>query len=110
MNTHHSEHSRENRRRYHERRQAAARAAGHDRPWQAVDFWRHSGPNLCGICGGIIPGRRHASIDHIVPLSRGGTDAADNVQLAHKICNWRKGNNQPNNTRGQAAPLESLSA
>jgi len=27
------------------------------------------------------------SIDHIIPLSRGGTHEPDNVQLAHFICN-----------------------
>lgn len=34
---------------------------------------------------------RYPSIDHIVPLAKGGTHTWDNVQLAHKICNSRKG-------------------
>ena len=32
-----------------------------------------------------------ASIDHIVPISRGGADTPDNVQASHRICNIRKG-------------------
>ena len=33
-----------------------------------------------------------ASIDHIVPISKGGTDMRANVQLAHLVCNMSKGN------------------
>jgi 5-methylcytosine-specific restriction endonuclease McrA len=32
------------------------------------------------------------SIDHIIPLSKGGDDTLNNVQLAHFGCNSRKGN------------------
>lgn len=35
-----------------------------------------------GSCGPLYP-----SIDHIVPLSKGGSHTWDNVQLAHMICN-----------------------
>lgn len=37
------------------------------------------------ICGPTYP-----SLDHIVPLSKGGTHAADNVQLACMQCNRKK--------------------
>ena len=33
-----------------------------------------------------------ASLDHIVPISKGGSHTYDNVQLAHLSCNIRKGN------------------
>lgn len=53
------------------------------------DGWR------CGICGlQILPdavGREKATIDHIVPISRGGADSWDNVQAAHFSCNSSKG-------------------
>lgn len=39
------------------------------------------------VCGGMYP-----SIDHIIPISLGGLHSWDNVQLAHRICNSRKGN------------------
>lgn len=55
---------------------------------------------VCAICGGkcdykdftekdgiIIVGDNYPSIDHIKPLSKGGTHTWGNVQLAHKLCN-----------------------
>lgn len=50
----------------------------------------------CGICGEAIDPelkkhRMSASIDHIIPLARGGTHTYDNVQAAHRVCNSRKG-------------------
>ncbi len=32
------------------------------------------------------------SIDHVVPLSRGGSNHPSNLQLAHLLCNLSKGN------------------
>jgi 5-methylcytosine-specific restriction endonuclease McrA len=34
-------------------------------------------------------------MDHVIPKSRGGTDTPDNVVLAHKDVNNRKGNKTP---------------
>lgn len=52
------------------------------------DRWR------CGICGKRVgqmtTGRRSASLDHIVPLARGGQNLYVNVQLVHLVCNWSK--------------------
>lgn len=54
------------------------------------DGWR------CGICGEKIPRSarypepRSASVDHVVPLSRGGKHEMKNVQAAHLICNALK--------------------
>lgn len=44
----------------------------------------------CGICGESVPGDQE-SLDHIVPLALGGTHEPANVQLAHRVCNSRKG-------------------
>jgi RNA polymerase-binding transcription factor DksA len=44
----------------------------------------------CGICGAAVS-RASASLDHIVPLSRGGTHEPENCQLAHLHCNKWKG-------------------
>ena len=57
----------------------------------------------CHICGKPIdlnaprfqgkPGWRHGlQIDHIVPISRGGSDTIDNVRPVHGFCNLSKGN------------------
>jgi len=45
---------------------------------------------ICGICASLVD-RKDASIDHIIPLSRGGKHSRRNVQLAHRTCNSRKG-------------------
>lgn len=58
---------------------------------------------LCALCGGPMPLTRadvaHATLwkkwrptfDHITPRACGGRDDAVNLQLAHAICNKRKG-------------------
>ena len=61
---------------------------------------------ICKICGGkcnyddyrrdennsFIVGNDYPSIDHIIPISKGGQHTWDNVQLAHIICNSIKNN------------------
>jgi 5-methylcytosine-specific restriction endonuclease McrA len=48
--------------------------------------------NICALCGKAIENLSHASIDHIVPRSKGGPDSLKNLQLAHSWCNSQKGN------------------
>lgn len=51
----------------------------------------------CGICGLRVntklkhPHPYSPSLDHIIPLSKGGSHTPDNVQLAHLRCNISKG-------------------
>jgi 5-methylcytosine-specific restriction endonuclease McrA len=51
----------------------------------------------CALCGDAIPAdatwpsHEFGTVDHIVPVSRGGEHTWDNVQAAHWICNHRKG-------------------
>lgn len=49
---------------------------------------------VCGICGKEV-GRDEISIDHIVPLSKGGPHLMDNLQIAHLNCNKARGNHGP---------------
>lgn len=55
----------------------------------------------CWLCGGAIDpnARRDSSasgtVDHLVPRSRGGSNEPDNLRLAHKRCNVRRGNHLP---------------
>lgn len=52
----------------------------------------------CQLCGENVnmeksyPDPMSPSIDHILPLSKGGTHEPDNVQLAHLRCNLKKHN------------------
>lgn len=51
----------------------------------------------CGICGEDVdrtlrhPSLLSPSIDHVLPISRGGTDMKANVQITHLRCNLSKG-------------------
>jgi 5-methylcytosine-specific restriction endonuclease McrA len=46
--------------------------------------------HVCGICNASV-GSEDVSIDHIIPAASGGTDELDNLQVAHLVCNSRKG-------------------
>lgn len=53
--------------------------------------------SVCGICGKPVdktlkyPDPMSPTIDHIIPLARGGHPAdLDNLQLAHRACNRAK--------------------
>ena len=57
---------------------------------------------ICKICGKPVNkasfngkgcGQLYPTIDHIIPLSKGGGHTWDNVQLAHLGCNSTKGDN-----------------
>lgn len=40
--------------------------------------------------GTFIAGNNYPSIDHVVPVARGGTHTWDNIKLAHRLCNTLK--------------------
>lgn len=40
--------------------------------------------------GTFVAGNNYPSIDHIVPVAKGGTHTWDNIKLAHRICNTLK--------------------
>jgi 5-methylcytosine-specific restriction endonuclease McrA len=44
--------------------------------------------------GNFITGDSYPSIDHVRPISKGGSHTWDNVMLAHKGCNSKKGNRE----------------
>ena len=59
--------------------------------------------DICWICGlqvkQIITRKEDlgnnsvaASVDHVVPVTFGGTRKLDNLKLAHRCCNVRRGN------------------
>ena len=46
---------------------------------------------ICAICGKPIY-KTNYTVDHILPLSRGGTNAQKNLRAVHEKCNKLKGN------------------
>jgi 5-methylcytosine-specific restriction endonuclease McrA len=50
---------------------------------------------ICALCNGLVTdqtGPWRPSIDHIIPISRGGLHKVENLQLAHYRCNLKKHN------------------
>ena len=85
---------RANRRAAYRRKRRAAGVVSE--PYTLAEIAKRDGW-CCGECRRrIIPGiawpdRWSATIDHIIPLSRGGNDTRANVQLCHAACNSEKG-------------------
>lgn len=81
--------------RFHKRKyRALKKGVGYSRYNREQIFERDGW--VCQLCKQRVnrrlryPDRRSASLDHIIPLSRGGVDAPENVQLAHLGCNLDK--------------------
>ena len=64
---------------------------GRERRWNKKMLIRRDG-TLCAICGEPMLTMDDITIDHRVPLSRGGLDVLDNLRLAHVKCNEERGN------------------
>jgi 5-methylcytosine-specific restriction endonuclease McrA len=81
----------------------APKTRGHKKALLAV-------PNpRCGICGAPIDNPDTVTIDHIIPLSKGGTNHRYNVQLAHGRCNRKKADSVPRlSQRNAVAKKEAL--
>ncbi|SDN79254.1 HNH endonuclease [Geodermatophilus sp. DSM 45219] len=79
----------------HHRKRRASRYGGVGQV-DGETAWTDCG-GLCGLCGDAIdrslpwPDPESASLDHILPLSKGGAHDQSNVQWTHLVCNLRKG-------------------
>ena len=62
---------------------------------------RHDG--ICGICRTPVA-LEHTTIDHVVPLSRGGLHSYANCVPSHEECNVAKGNRLPSEHGVISAP------
>jgi len=51
--------------------------------------------------GYFIAGDYYPSVDHVLPVSKGGTHTWDNIKLAHRICNSLKSDNSISNKHKQ---------
>lgn len=79
------------------RRRRARLAEVESEPYTLAEIAERDGFK-CGLCGRGVdmdlkyPHPRSASVDHIVPLSKGGSDLKSNVRLAHLGENVTRGN------------------
>jgi hypothetical protein len=76
------------------RRKAIIRNIGGELPSIWAIYERDKG--RCWICRkkvprtAVWPDRRCASLDHVIPITKGGRDEATNVRLAHVGCNSKR--------------------
>ena len=86
----------ERRRANYERRRALKAGAKVGGPFTNLEVFERDSW-VCGLCSLLVdpdaayPDPGSASLDHVVPLSRGGEHSLSNVQLAHLSCNVSKG-------------------
>lgn len=80
------------------RRARRARLAGaRSEPYTTAGIAKRDG-FICALCGSQVdmklrfPDSLSASVDHVLPLSKGGDDTLSNVSLAHLGCNSSKSN------------------
>lgn len=57
----------------------------------AVSVLANREKNKCGICG-LVVSAKERSIDHILPISKGGKHSYANTRLVHLRCNIVRGN------------------
>lgn len=86
-----------------QRRRAKIKGALVDKDIELMALY-HRDNGVCHICGGLcdlsdywltedgnfVAGEGYPSIDHVIPLSKGGKHSWENVKLAHKYCNTIK--------------------
>jgi len=61
-----------------------------DKPVDYVAILEEHGM-VCHICDCEIESMAGLHFDHVIPLSKGGPHAADNIRPSHAACNLRKG-------------------
>lgn len=78
------------------RRDAALRGATVGGRFTSIQVFNRDGW-VCGICGSEVDGSLKypdplsASLDHVIPVSKGGSHSLSNVQCSHLSCNVRRG-------------------
>ena len=76
----------------------ARRAAMYCAPYERFDAWEIGDRDgwICNLCNRSIdrsrahPDPMSKSIDHVVPLAKGGSHVRDNVAITHLVCNIKK--------------------
>ena len=72
---------------------AKRRGAGEAKTFDRMMIWERDG-GRCHICGKKCDPKAW-DMDHLTPLSKGGSHAPDNVAVSHPSCNRRRSNSGP---------------
>lgn len=59
-----------------------------------IEFVYERDSGICWICEHSVD-KANVHLEHIIPLSRGGSHTHDNVSVSHPVCNLRKGSLLP---------------
>jgi len=70
--------------------QASVRKSRRQTLWRMQ--YKKEGCVSCFVCGDPILKEEYATLEHIQPVSLGGTDDMDNLALSHRKCNQKRGN------------------
>lgn len=62
--------------------------------WQKNHLINKSG-GICHICKKPFKSKKEITIDHLIPISKGGFDELDNYGIAHFYCNQLKNDMTP---------------
>lgn len=73
----------------HEAKRRAAKQTTEVEPIDRMAVYERD-QGRCGICGDPVDVRAF-HLDHVIPLCKGGPHTYANVQVAHPLCNIRKG-------------------
>lgn len=65
-----------------------------------------AGVRACYWCKRAFEKFEDATLEHVIPLSKGGLDNANNWALAHAACNTNHGDSLPHKTRAAVQPPE----
>lgn len=54
---------------------------------------KNDGNVPCFVCGRHVK-EKNATLEHIIPVSKGGTNEMDNLSISHYGCNRARGNDE----------------
>lgn len=77
-------------------RRARIRGAAGSHTAEDVTNTLHAQGGVCALCGASIVDDRTREVDHIIPLSKCGSNGPENIQILCRTCNRQKGAKMPN--------------
>lgn len=79
----------------------SASQRGYGAEWRRLSDRLIATATECAICGGEFTEADPATVDHITPKARGGTNDESNLRVTHRSCNSRRGGQMRRNRAGR---------